>query len=95
VKIVPPPTALPIPVRISGDWTKPQGGIDWGGLLSGLTSSTGLGGPQGIAPPAEPPPAEVQAAIKRVLESDIPADRLSEEGKAMLRSLLPAGTSPQ
>ena len=39
IKVVPPPTALPIPVRISGDWAKPTIGIDWGGLFSSAIGS--------------------------------------------------------
>ena len=86
VKAIPPPTAFPIPVRISGDWAKPSVGIDWGGLFS---SSPGLGGPQALAASPEPPPANVQAAIRRVLAADLPPDRLSPDARQMLQSLLP------
>jgi len=91
VKAIPPPTALPIPVRISGDWTKPSVGVDWGGLFGGVF---GLGGPQAIARAPEAPPANVQAAIRRVLESNLPPDKLSPEGRQMLESLLPADGAP-
>jgi AsmA protein len=87
IKVVPPPTALPIPVRISGAWSKPSVGIDWGGLFS---SSGGLGGPQGVTPTPEPAPLAVQAAIRRVLAADVSPDRLTADGRALLRSLLPA-----
>lgn len=88
VKVVPPPTSWPIPVRISGSWTKPSISVDWGALFS--SPSPELNGPQGVQAADEPAPAAVQAAIRRVLASDLPADQLSENGKAMLRSLLPA-----
>jgi AsmA protein len=86
IKVIPPPTALPVPVKISGDWAKPSIGVDWGSLFS---SAGGIGGPQGVAPSAQPTPPEVQAAIRRVLAADLPASELSDDGKAMLRSLLP------
>lgn len=91
VKAIPPPTAFPIPVRISGDWAKPSIGIDWGGLFS---AGPGLGGPQALAASPEPPPANVQAAIRRVLAADLPADRLSPDARTMLESLLPAESGP-
>jgi AsmA protein len=91
VKAIPPPTAFPIPVRISGDWAKPSIGIDWGGLFS---SAPGLGGPQELAAAPEAPPANVQAAIRRVLAADLPQDQLTPEARQMLQSLLPADGSP-
>ncbi len=91
IKVVPPPTALPIPVRISGDWAKPNIGIDWGGLFS---STAGLGGPQAVATAAEPVPPNVQAAINRVLEANLPPEKLSDGAKEMLRSLVASGQQP-
>jgi AsmA protein len=91
IKVVPPPTALPIPVRISGDWAKPTIGIDWGGLFS---SAAGLGGPQAVATAAEPVPPNVQAAINRVLAADLPPEKLSDGAKEMLRSLVAGGQQP-
>jgi AsmA protein len=91
IKVVPPPTSFPIPVRISGAWSQPSIGVDWGGLFS---STEALGGPQGVAPSAEPPPLAVQAAIRRVLASDIDQSILNDQGKAILRSLLPEESAP-
>jgi AsmA protein len=91
VKAIPPPTAFPIPVRISGDWAKPSIGIDWGGLFS---AAPGLGGPQALAAAPEPPPVNVQAAIRRVLAADLPQERLTPEARQMLESLLPAEGAP-
>jgi len=99
IKVIPPPTALPIPIKITGDWAKPSIGIDWGGLFSasphvGLAPEEAIGGPQAVAQPAEPPPAAVEAAIRRVLSANLPADRLSPDARQMLQSLLPAQTAP-
>lgn len=91
VRAIPPPTAFPIPVRISGDWTKPSIGIDWGGLFS---AGAGLGGPQALAPAPGPPPANVEAAIRRVLAADLPPDRLTPEARRMLEALLPPESVP-
>ena len=91
VKAIPPPTAFPIPIKISGNWAKPSIGIDWGGLFS---AAPGVGGPQALAQPPEPPPANVQAAIRRGLAQDLPEDRLSPEARRMLEELLPAEPSP-
>ena len=91
VKAIPPPTALPIPVRISGSWEKPSVGIDWWGLFSAGPS---VGGPQALAASPEPPPANVQAAIRRVLEADLPSSRLTPEARSMLESLLPQEAAP-
>lgn len=91
VKAIPPPTAFPIPVKISGSWTKPSIAVDWWGLFS---ASPGLDGPQALAPAPEPPPAEVEAAIRRVLAADLPADQLSPQAREMLRTLLPREDDP-
>lgn len=91
VKATPPPSAFPIPVRISGSWTKPSIGIDWWGLFSAGPS---LGGPQALAAAPEPAPANVQTAIRRVLASDRVASRLTPEARRMLESLLPAEAGP-
>ena len=91
VKAIPPPTAFPIPVRISGDWAKPAVSVDWWGLFS---AAPGLGGPQALAAATEPPPAEVEAAIRRVLAADLPPDRLTPEARKMLESLLPPEDVP-
>jgi len=90
VKVVPPPTSFPIPVKISGAWSKPSIGVDWGGLFS---STESLGGPQQIAP-AEATPLAVQAAIRRVLAAPVDESLLTEEGRATLRSLLPEENVP-
>lgn len=91
VKAIPPPTAFPIPVRISGDWAKPSVAVDWWGLFS---AGPGLGGPQALAASPEPPPANVAAAIRRVLAADLPEDRLTPQARRMLESLLPTGAEP-
>lgn len=91
VKAIPPPTALPIPVRISGSWTSPSIGIDWWGLFS---AAPDLGGPQALQPAPEPPPAEVEIAIRRVLALNLPSDQLSPQARDMLRSLLPREDNP-
>jgi AsmA protein len=91
VKAIPPPTALPIPVKITGDWAKPTIGIDWGGLFS---AAPGVNGPQALAAAPEPPPPNVEAAIRRVLALDLPPDRLSPDARTMLESLLPVEPAP-
>lgn len=91
VKAIPPPTAFPIPIKISGNWTKPAISVDWWGLFS---AGPGLDGPQALAPAPGPPPAAVEAAIRRVLAADLPADQLSPQARAMLRSLLPQTDDP-
>lgn len=89
VKVVPPPTALPIPVRIAGDWAKPSVSIDWNGLFSSAVGE--LGGPQAVAPSPEPMPEDVRSKIERVLADGTASGRLSEGGKEVLRSLLAQG----
>ncbi len=91
VKAIPPPTALPIPVRISGSWASPSIGIDWWVLFS---AAPDLGGPHALQPAPEPPPAEVEAAIRRVLALNLPSDQLSPQARDMLRSLLPRDHDP-
>ena len=91
VKAIPPPTAFPIPVRISGDWAKPSVGVDWWGLFS---AGPGVGGPQALAASPEPAPENVQTAIRRVLAADLPADRLTPEAWSILESLWPAEPEP-
>lgn len=91
VKAIPPPTAFPIPIRISGSWNKPSIAVDWWGLFS---AAPGLDGPQALAPAPGPPPAAVEAAIRRVLAANLPADQLSPQAREMLRSLLPQADNP-
>jgi AsmA protein len=91
VKAIPPPSAFPIPIRISGSWSKPSIGIDWWGLFS---AGPGVGGPQALAAAPGPPPANVEAAIRRVLAADLPAGRLTPEARSMLEQLLPAEPAP-
>lgn len=91
VKAIPPPTAFPIPIKITGEWAKPSIGIDWGGLFS---AAPGLGGPQALAASPSPPPANVEAAIRRVLALDLPPEQLTPEARTMLESLLPKEPAP-
>ncbi len=91
IKVVPPPTSFPIPVKITGAWSQPSIGVDWGGLFS---STGGLGGPQQIAPSGEEVPLAVQATIRRVLAAPIDPSVLTDEGRATLRSLLPEESAP-
>jgi AsmA protein len=84
VTVLPPPTTFSLPVLITGEWAKPSIGIDWGTWFAGSTPSGDL---RSLAPAVAAPP-EVQAAIRRLLAQDIGPERLSEEGKAVLRALL-------
>lgn len=56
VKVVPPPSAPPIPVKISGNWSKPSVSMDWGDLLfsSGVTAASARVGSDDAAAAAAP-----------------------------------------
>jgi AsmA protein len=87
VTVMPPPTTFSLPVLISGEWAQPSIGIDWGTWFSGSDSSGDL---KSLSPSAAAPaPPEVQAAVKRLLSSNIDPQLLSPEGKEVLRALLP------
>jgi AsmA protein len=98
VKVVPPPAAPPIPVRITGNWSKPNISMDWGDLLFAAgaqqmpADNARTGAPteaatdfQELAPTPEQVPTDVKAAISNALKSN---NELTDEGRALLKSLV-------
>ena len=79
IKVVPPPTALPDAGEDLRRLGASRRSASTGAAL--FSSTGGIGGPQGVAPSAQPTPPEVQAAIRRVLAADLPPTQLSDRRK--------------
>lgn len=85
LEISPPPLHIPIPVKVSGNWSKPVIKVDIFGMFAapqehGLTAD--------IAPHSSDVPAEVRQAIEQALASPSTADRLPEASRDFLRALV-------
>lgn len=91
VKVVPPPSAPPIPVKISGNWAKPSISMDWGDLLfsSGVSapsvsSSAASGGESNTAAPS----AEDESIAGGFKELAPKAEDVPDDVKAKIKAVL-------
>lgn len=86
-------SSFPLSFYIAGDWTKKLSkGVSWfrpagSSLESAGASETPLPAPEYV-------PAEVQEKIKRVLAANLPGDKLPDETRQILRTLLPREPVP-
>jgi hypothetical protein len=83
LKATPPPVHWPVPLVVGGRWTKPSISWDW---LSVFKSPASLGALTTVARPPGPVPAELKAAIEKVLAGPNAAE-LPEETRALLQAL--------
>lgn len=84
MKLAPPPQHLPVPLKVSGSWTKPDIGWD---LFSIMAEPKALTAPQAVFASPEPPPPEIVAAIDRVLADKANAEQMPAELRNLLLSL--------
>ena len=95
VKVVPPPSAPPIPVKISGSWSKPSVSMDWGDLLfsSGVTAASAApesaGRVAGAAPDAAPGEPSIAAGFQDLAPTP---EQIPDDIKAEIKRVL---TSPE
>jgi hypothetical protein len=84
MKLAPPPQHLPVPLKVSGSWTKPSIGWD---LFSVMAEPRALAAPQALFASPEPPPAEIVAAIDRVLADQAKTEQMPPDVRNLLLSL--------
>jgi len=86
LQLTPPPTHLPIPLRVSGTLTAPSVGLDWSGIFS---SPSTLGNPGQVALSPEPLPPELQQKVQTILAANANNPKLAPKTREALQSLLP------
>jgi AsmA protein len=90
LQLTPPPTHLPIPLKVSGTLTAPSVGFDWSSIFS---SPATLGGPSQVALAPEPLPADIQQKVQNILTANADNPKLAPETRDALQSLLPSPPS--
>lgn len=84
LKLSPPPQHLPVPLKVTGPWTKPDIGWD---LFSVAAEPRALAAPQSVFAAPSGVPTEITASIKRILADKSKAEGLPVEMRTMLQSL--------
>jgi AsmA protein len=90
LQLTPPPTHLPIPLKVSGTLTAPSVGFDWSGIFS---SPATLGGPSQVALAPEPLPADIKQKVQNILTANTDNPKLSPQTRDALQSLLASPAS--
>lgn len=85
MKLAPPPQHLPVPLKVSGPWTKPSIGWD---LFSVAAAPRDLAAPQNVFAAPEGTPPEIATSIRRILADRAKADSLTPEMRTLLQSLM-------
>jgi AsmA protein len=85
LQLTPPPTHLPIPLKVSGTLTAPSVGFDWSGIFS---SPATLGGPSQLALSPEPLPADIKQKVQTILTANADNPKLTPQTRDALQSLL-------
>lgn len=90
LQLTPPPTHLPIPLKVSGTLTAPSVGFDWSSIFS---SPATLGGPSQVALSPEPLPADIKQKVQNILNANTDNPKLAPQTRDTLQSLLALPTS--
>jgi AsmA protein len=85
LQLTPPPTHLPIPLKVSGTLTAPSVGFDWSGIFS---SPATLGSPSQVALSPEPLPADIKQKVQTILTANTNNPKLTPQTREALQSLL-------
>ena len=91
VKVVPPPSAPPIPVKISGSWSKPSISMDWGDLLFSsrvAESASPSVDANGAAPVTSAAPDSVAEGFQELAPTP---EQIPDDIKAQIKSVLASG----
>jgi AsmA protein len=92
LQLTPPPTHLPIPLKVRGTLTAPSVGLDWSSIFS---SPATLGGPVQVAAAPEPLPADIQQKVQNILTANADNPKLTPQMRDALQSLLaPPASNP-
>src|SRR5262249_24442943 len=89
LQLTPPPTHLPIPLKVSGTLTKPSVGLDWSGIFSAPKQ---LGDPAQVALSPERLPAQVKQKVQSILTANASNPKLAPQTREALQSLLTTPT---
>jgi AsmA protein len=94
LQLTPPPTHLPIPLKVSGTLTSPSVGIDWSGIFS---SPTTVGNPSQVTLAPEPLPNDLKQRVQNILTTNANNPKLTPQTRDALQSLLatPAASPPK
>jgi AsmA protein len=85
LQLTPPPTHLPIPLKVSGTLTAPSVGFDWSSIFS---SPATLGGPSALSLSPEPLPADIKQKVQNILTANADNPKLTPQTRDALQSLL-------
>jgi AsmA protein len=89
LQLTPPPTSLPIPLKVGGTLTSPTFGFDFLGVFENPTT---LASPAQVSPSPEDAPPSIRAKVTSALGASA---NLSPKAKESLQALLPRASSPQ
>jgi len=89
LQLTPPPTSLPIPLKVGGTLTSPTFGFDFLGVFENPTS---LASPAQVSPSLEDAPSAIRASVTSALTA---GGNLSPKAKESLQALLPPASPPQ
>jgi AsmA protein len=90
LQLTPPPTHLPIPLKVSGTLTSPSVGFDWSSIFK---SPATLGGPSQVALAPEPLPADIQQKVQNILTANVDNPKFAPQTRDALQSLLASPAS--
>jgi AsmA protein len=85
LQLTPPPTHLPIPLKVSGTLTAPSVGFDWSGIFN---SPATVGPPSQVALAPEPLPADIKQKVQNILTANAENPKLTPQTRDALQSLL-------
>jgi len=85
LQLTPPPTHLPIPLKVSGTLTKPSVGLDWSSIFG---SPKEVGGPSQVALSPQPLPPDVKQKVQNILSANANNPKLAQQTRDALQSLL-------
>jgi AsmA protein len=90
LQLTPPPTHLPIPLKVSGTLTAPAVGLDWSSIFS---SPGTVGGPSQVALAPEPLPADIKQKVQNILTTNTDNPKLAPQTRDALKALLASPAS--
>jgi AsmA protein len=91
LQLTPPPTHLPIPLKVGGTLSAPSVGLDWAGIFS---SPGTVGSPGQVALAPEPLPADVKQKVQNLLSANANNPKLTPQTRSALQALMATPAAP-
>jgi AsmA protein len=85
LQLTPPPTHLPIPLKVSGTLSAPSVGLDWASIFS---SPGTVGNPSQMSLSPEPLPDDIKQKVQNLLTANANNPKLQPQTRQALQSLL-------